>query len=364
MLAKNGDISTELVPYQLHPWLRNPHAQTILGSYWCGQRIPYQAKQHFVLFEDGDQTVMHDDRPSDWQPGDRVVLLIHGLGGCHHSGYVVRIAHKLNQLGMRTFRVDLRGCGAGETLAKRPFHAGCSNDIAEAVRMIHALCPGSPLTLSGYSMGGNIVLKLAGEMGDGQLGGIDSVIAVAPPVDLSYCCNNMRNGVNRLYDWDFSRRLVRMVQKRCASDPEMFGGFQFEQRPDRLIAFDAAFTAPQCGFESAQDYYEKASAGPLLQDIKIPGMILVADDDSVVPYEIFSHHPRSSSLQLEVTRGGGHLGFITSREIVPDRRWMDYRVVRWISELGHRSGLRRPSLAQPPGAVSHRAETSLGAFSG
>ncbi len=336
MLAKSPLVLTAVPPFQAHPLLRNSHAQTIVAAYWRGMEIPYQARQHHVVFDDGDQLVLHDDCPKTWKPGNRVTVMVHGLGGSHQSSYLMRIAHKLNQLGIRVFRVDLRGCGAGHTLAKRPFHAGCSDDIAEAVQTISLLCLGSPVTIVGFSMGGNIVLKLAGEMGGGRIGGIDSVVAVAPPIDLAFCCRNMNRGVNRLYDWDFSRRLVRLVEGRIAQDDSYYGGFRFERRPGRIIEFDTLFTAPQCGFESAEDYYAKASSAPVLPKIEVPGLILTADDDSVVPVGIFQVHRRSSSVELEVTRGGGHLGFIAPKSLVPDRRWMDHRVVQWIYQLDRR----------------------------
>lgn len=336
MLARSSYILTSVRPFRPHPLLRNSHAQTILGAYWHGHDIGYAARQHFVLFEDGDQIVLHDDCPKTWKPGRRTVLLIHGLGGCHSSGYLVRIAHKLNSLGIRTFRVDLRGCGAGEHLAKRPFHAGCSEDIAQCVEAISALCMGSPMTLCGFSMGANIVLKLAGEIGNSRMGGVDSVMAVAPPIDLAYCCQNISRGFNRLYDWDFSRRLVRMVEGRIANDKDFYGGFRFQQKPGRIVDFDTVFTAPQCGFESADHYYKTASSASVLPKIQFPGLILTADDDSVVPVEIFSRNPRSSSVELEITRGGGHLGFIAPKSLAPDRRWMDQRVVQWIAKLDSR----------------------------
>ena len=336
MLAILPRSLASLAPFRPHPLVRNSHAQTIIAAYWTGPAAIYQARQHFVVFDDGDQIVLHDDSPGNWKLGDRVVLMIHGLGGSHRSGYLARTAAKLNARGIRTFRVDLRGCGAGSTLAKRPFHAGCSDDIAQAVEVLSLLCPGSPVTLLGFSMGANIVLKLAGEMGGGRIGGVDSVMAVAPPIDLAYCCRNMNRGFNRLYDWDFARRLVRMVEGRIASDNEYYNGFRFTQKPGTLLDFDTIFTAPQCGFESAEDYYRKASSAPLLRKIQIPGLILTADDDSVVPVEIFHNNPRSSSIELEVTQGGGHLGFIAPRSLVEDRRWGDQRVVHWIVGLDAR----------------------------
>ncbi|OYV87501.1 MAG: hypothetical protein B7Z73_10010 [Planctomycetia bacterium 21-64-5] len=133
---------------------------------------------------DGDQIVLHDDCPEGWQPGDRVALLIHGLAGCHQSIYMLRIAARLEELGVRAFRMDLRGCGAGVGLARLPYHAGRSEDAAAALETIARLCPASPVALVGFSMGGNIALKLLGELGEERCGHLDRAVAVCPPFDL------------------------------------------------------------------------------------------------------------------------------------------------------------------------------------
>ncbi|MCC9605980.1 alpha/beta fold hydrolase [Blastopirellula sp. JC732] len=322
--------------YRPHPILRGPHLQTIIGAYWKGPTLPYAAVQHQVELGDGDKIIIHDDAPESWRQGDRTALLIHGLGGCHTSPYLVRIAAKLNGLGVRTFRMDLRGCGAGMKLAKKPFHAGCSDDAAAAIRKIHELCPGSPCTAIGFSLGGNVVLKLGGEVGTGVCGGLDSIFSVAPPIDLSYCCENMTRGLNRLYDRDFVRRLIRRVELQKEYDEEA-ANFRFSQRPRRIVEFDAEYTAPKAGFGSVNEYYEKASSGPLLADIAMPTHILTAGDDPIVPREIFDKYPRSPLVTLEVTSHGGHLGFLAPRNIAADRRWMDWRVASWVADLMQQS---------------------------
>ncbi|TWT39119.1 YheT family hydrolase [Blastopirellula retiformator] len=328
------DLSTS--GYRPHPILRGPHLQTIVGAYWKGHSFPYAAEQHQVELADGDKIVLHDDAPEGWRDGDRTALLIHGLGGCHTSPYLVRIAARLNDLGVRTFRMDLRGCGAGMKLAKKPFHAGCSDDAAAAVQFIHTLCPSSPCTAIGFSLGGNVVLKLGGEVGTGVCGGLDSIFSVAPPIDLAHCCANMSRGLNRLYDRDFVRRLIRRVELQKEYDEEA-ANFRFLRRPRRIVEFDAEYTAPKAGFGSVNEYYEKASAGPLLSQIAMPTHILTAGDDPIVPREIFAKYPRSPLVMLEVTSHGGHLGFLAPRNVTADRRWMDWRVVTWVGELMQRS---------------------------
>ncbi len=98
--------------------------------------------------------ILHDDCPDEWQPRDRVALMIHGLAGCHESGYMQRIAHKLSTRGVRVFRMDLRGCGAGQELASLPYHSGRSEDAVAALEEIAEIAPDSPVTLVGFSLGG------------------------------------------------------------------------------------------------------------------------------------------------------------------------------------------------------------------
>ena len=110
--------------FRPHPLLRGGHRQTLAGAFWPRGRVDYQAEQHRIALPDGDQVVLHDDCPADWKNGERCVLLVHGLGGCHSSPYMVRLVTKLKAAGRRVFRLDMRGCGAGLRLAQRPGHAG------------------------------------------------------------------------------------------------------------------------------------------------------------------------------------------------------------------------------------------------
>src|SRR6516225_8797426 len=131
-------------PYPLFP---TGHLQTLAGIYLPQRTREETARQHRVPLPDGDQIILHDDCPAKWEAGDRTALMIHGLTGCHSSNYMQRIAARLNDRGVRTFRLDLRGCGAGLGLARLPYHSGRSDDAASALRKISALCPGSPTTL-------------------------------------------------------------------------------------------------------------------------------------------------------------------------------------------------------------------------
>ena len=140
------------------------------------------SRTEYVHLPDHDWLAMEVTTPPSWKPGELTVVMVHGLCGSHKSPYQVRMARKLAAKGIRAIRVNLRGCGSGRGLARNPYSAGCSNDIRCALEQIKFEAPESPILLMGFSLGGNIVLKLAGELGSNAL--IERVIAVSPPADL------------------------------------------------------------------------------------------------------------------------------------------------------------------------------------
>lgn len=332
--------------FRPHPLLRSGHLQTIATSFSPRPEIPYRARQRQVELPGGERLVLHDDRPESWRPGDRCVLLLHGLGGCYLSPYMMRMAAKLNARGARTFRMDMRGHGAGATLAWSPGHAGRSEDAAAAVQCIVDLCPASPLAVAGVSLGGNILLKWLGEAGADAHPQVDRALAVAPPIDLLACCQLIRRWRSRLYDRAFVKELLGQVAER-RDHWESLRTLDWSRPPRTLFEFDDRVTAPLSGFRDAMDYYANASAASKLAGIAVPTLILTAADDPLVPPYLFEQAERSEFVQLHVTRHGGHVGYIARRGLDPDRRWLDWRVVDWATaELGAveppRPELRKP----------------------
>lgn len=337
-----------------HPLIRGGHLQTLAAVFMRQKHPAEQALQRVVALDDGDQLVLHDDCPADWKPGDRAALLIHGLAGNHSSPYMRRIAGKLRARGLRTFRMDLRGCGAGIALARYPYHSGRSPDAAAALRAISALCPGSSLSLIGFSLGGNITLKLLGEDPKAVPSELKRAVAVCPPVDLKACVESLRRGVNRLYDRYFARLLRQQVAERQRVLPETIvpagwpgspadpgapssdsrrtngqNGTRPALSPRGVAEFDEAFTAPVCGFGTADNYYRLSSSAQFVPAIQVPTLILAAADDPLVPGVSFERLDLPADVTLQITRHGGHLGYLARHGTDPDRRWMDWRVVDW-----------------------------------
>jgi predicted alpha/beta-fold hydrolase len=178
-------------------------------------------------------------------------------------------------------------------------------------------------------LGGNIALKLLGELGDRPPPTLDRAVAVSPPVDLLACVQAISRGANRWYDRYFVTSLLRRIDERRKLLPEM-AMVQFARRPRTLYEFDDCFTAPLCGFGAAERYYHECSSLHGLPHIRVPTLILASRDDPMIPCGPFETKRMSSAVRVELTDHGGHLGFIARRGPDPDRRWMDWRILNWL----------------------------------
>ncbi|MEZ6105696.1 MAG: alpha/beta fold hydrolase [Pirellulaceae bacterium] len=313
----------ELPKFVPHSWLRSAHAQTIAGAYWRLPPFQLATRPHRVCLGDGDRVVVHEDQPTRELDSGRTALLIHGLGGCHRSKYVHRLAARLLERGWRVLRMDMRGFGAGSLEARQHTHAGRWQDIAAVIEAMVA--PLSRLSVIGFSMGANQLLKLLGCWEGARPERIEKAIAVAPPLKLWLCAATLDRGLNRIYDWSFVRTLKRQVQRR--RDVPGFVSTSELPLPDRLRKFDAQWTAPLGGFRDVDDYYEQASAVHDLGLIRVPTMILAAEDDPLVPISTFHDLPISSRVRVATTTHGGHLGYIGQTGLDPDRFWLDWRLI-------------------------------------
>ena len=296
--------------------------QTLAGFYWPVSLPPYRARVDLLNVSGGDKIAIHDDCPADWHNSGWTALLIHGLAGCHGSGYMVRLAELLMQNGVRCFRMDMRGTGAAANLAKEPGHAGRTEDLATAIEFISNRCPASALTLVGFSLGGNIALATAANASKQEIGNLKRCIAVCPPVDLSRCCRELRRGIRRMYDKYLLRFMLHIWQHN--------GGLMPKQRPRSIYEFDDLITAPLSGYRDAEDYYAQCSSGPRLSEISIPTKILAARDDPMVSYAAIEATQRSRQVELVTTESGGHLGYVSTRRHVDRGRWMDWQLCQWI----------------------------------
>jgi len=254
------------------------------------------------------------------------VVFVHGLEGGGDAGYIVSMSHACLSAGLVTHRFHMRTCGGTEHLAKTLYHAGLTGDLLAFLTQRKGTRrkePRLPVFLVGFSLGGNVVLKLAGELGDAAGELIAGVCAVSTPIDLSACARRIGERDNHLYE----RRFVKRMRNRLIAT----GRYSEEQfRNARSIyAIDDLFTAPSFGFGSADHYYETQSAGRYLDRIRIPALLIQAKDDTFIPFDIFDHPAFRSNpnLTLLATEYGGHLGFLQRHG---RRFWLDEVVTEWI----------------------------------
>lgn len=311
-----------MLPFRPFPLLANPHVQTVLGNLFASAELRFPSVLEVVQLSDGDRVVLHDSAPRSWGHGGPVAMLVHGLGGCHESPYMLRIAQLLALGGTRVYRMDLRGCGAGVTLARRLYSAACSDDVRAVVEHLHARHPGSPLLLAGFSLGGGIVLKAAGEF---ALPGLCAVLGVAAPLDLVRCAAQMAR--QPFYDAFYLHHLLRQVRRHQRIFPDL-PRVRFP-RGLTLRQFDDIYTAPRWGFADAQDYYRQASALPWVPKVRVPTLLLTARDDPFIVAASFEELAPSPTLEVHIAPHGGHLGFLGS-DGQGGVRWAERQVADWL----------------------------------
>lgn len=306
-------------------------AQTIAAIYAPQKTLGKSGKLHTVTLDDGDRLVVCENFPTSWCPGDRVVILVHGLTGSAYSKDAARLGRTLFSLGLRVFRVNLRNCGPGFGMAKKIYHSGRSEDTRAVVKLVSKICPKSPITQIGFSLGGNITLKMAGEDGEQLTGELDSVVAVSPPADLAASAKKLSDPRNRIFDSYFVRRLKSDVARLNGRDPD----FYLPKFPKKmsLTDFDDLYTAPCGGFLSATDYYHKSSSLPLIGRISCRTLIIGSHDDPVVDMSPLQDLKMKDHQTLIVTKYGGHCGYLGYGGGGQTLRWMDHVIVEWLRQL-------------------------------
>lgn len=345
------DRFLKLRPFRAPWWLRGAHRQTLAAGCWFGQLGQYQATPRNIELDDGDIVVVHDDCPNTWKPGDPAALLMHGLNGSHQSPVLVRLAAKLTHQGTRVFRWDMRGCGAGKGLARLPYHAGRSDDLARVLEHVVEWCQSSGdlssseagilsnkpfLSLLGISLSGNILLKYLGEKPDRIPCAVAKAIAVNPPIDLAHSLGALRRTLTGWYDRHFAGQLFRDLLQRRSQRPDAPMPDCWN-RPRTLMDFDDWYTAPVSGFSTSREYYDRSSAIQFLPQIQVPTTIITSKDDPMVPLQMFTRSMErwSPRIRLAVADGGGHVGYIARRGLDPDEFWLDWRILELMAGHSH-----------------------------
>ena len=271
-----------------------------------------------------------------WQPRPwehPTIVALHGLEGSSEVHYVRGLADKAFKKGFNAVRLNQRNCGGTEHLSDGLYHSGLTADPAAVVRELTEVDGLRSIAVAGYSLGGNLALKLAGDYGSAPPPQLHCVSAVSPTMDLARCVDALERPENRIYQGHFVRQLKRRMRRKASLFPDRYS-LNGIRRIRTVREFDEAYTAPHHGFRDASDYYHRASAMRVIDSIGVPALILTAEDDPFVPSEPFRDPvvTRNPNLWVVIARHGGHCGFVEEAAAGYDGYWAEQRIVEFVEQ--------------------------------
>ena len=307
--------------------LQNRHIQTIYSELFRPKIDLDFTISEFTL-SDGDFVEIYTLNTVHSFANTPTVILFHGLAGSYNSPYIQGMMLALYEAGFNSKLMHFRGCANRDNIKERAYHSGDTRDALEFIQATKNENPHSNIYTIGYSLGANMLLKLLGELGETSL--IAKAIAVSPPMDLKACADKMNRGFSKIYQKRLLNELKDALDKKYT---------QFNMRKQLKLKreeianltsfweYDEAYTAPIHGFKSAEDYYEQCSSKQYLKKIQTPTLIIHSQDDPFMTPEVIpSKEELSSSVTLELTQNGGHVGFVEGTPLKP-KYWLEKRIL-------------------------------------
>lgn len=325
--------------FQPHPLARGGQLQTLAG-YLVSREQPRAAEQlQTIHLDDGDQLRLLLNFPKTNAQKRPIAILLHGLGGCADSAYLVRISRKWNTLGGISIRVNHRGCGASPLPAQGIYHSGSWRDVIAVLNYAGQQWPGHPLVLISFSLSATMSLnaliherELPHQQRSNLHGWIRSIV-VCPPVDLEQSSRKISRPGNRHIDLFYTRSLIQ----HCRNNYPKIWQRRLQGKNLKtwnLRTFDAEVTAPEAGFRDRSDYYTRCSPIEGLEKISRPTCILSAQDDPVVSADQLQRLFFNPHCQLHLCKTGGHMGFLARKPTKwNDLHWMDAFVLQQVDDL-------------------------------
>lgn len=318
-----------MTTYRAPGWLPGGHAQTIYPLLIRPDPLPYHRDRWET--PDGDfidldwNVVPPASNGADTRP---LLVLFHGLEGSSVSHYAITLMRAATAIGWSGVVVNFRGCSGESNRLPRAYHSGDSDEIDWILRRLRALCPTRPCYAVGVSLGGNALLKWLGERQAGAGDCLRAAAAISAPLDLTACGHHLARGFNRIYTQYFLRTLKRNATEKLRRYPGLFDERRMSAAKS-LYEFDDVVTAPLHGFAGADDYWRKASSKPWLTGIRLPTLVLNAQNDPFLPAQALPlARQAAASVRLEFPRQGGHVGFVTGS--LPGRLdWLPQRLLHF-----------------------------------
>jgi uncharacterized protein len=317
-------------PTEFRPRFAGGHTQTLYA--WAKprrfRRLPAPVVRYFDVT--GDARVLAHCHWHERPEEHPTFLLLHGLEGSSLAHYICGISDKAWAAGWNVVRLNQRNCGGTEHLSRGLYHSGLTHDPSFVLRELIEADGLRAIAIAGYSLGGNLTLKLAGELADAAPPELVAVCAVSPTMDLAGCVAALERRSNRVYEWNFVRNLRARMKRKSAAWPDAFDLSPL-RRVSTVRHFDEAFTAPHHGFRDAADYYHRASALRVIDRVRVPALIITSEDDPFVPPAPFREALVTSNphVRVVITRSGGHCAFVERPSPGYDGYWAEREVVRF-----------------------------------
>jgi predicted alpha/beta-fold hydrolase len=320
-------------PFEPHPLLKNGHLMTIAAAFWQRRFELPPAEDRYFQVDPESKILGH----CHWQPRKEksapVLVLVHGLEGSSDSNYMLGIAQKAWRLGFHAIRLNQRNCGGTENLTPTLYNSGMSGDYRAVFDELSGGDGLSQIFFAGYSMGGNLVMKMAGECGENVPSALRGVAAVCPALNLGACADALERSDNYFYQRHFVAGLMARYARKAELFPERYSTNGYG--PIRTVReFDDAITAPQFGYRDAQEYYEAAGAKRVVDKIRVPLLLITAQDDPFVPFAATraSGVENNPAITFVAPRYGGHCAFISAVR-GEERFWAERRILDFCSSI-------------------------------
>jgi predicted alpha/beta-fold hydrolase len=320
----------EFVPHAL---LKSGHAMTIVAAY-VPRRFSLPEPEARLFQVDAFSRLLGQ---CHWQAGKSrdtpVIAIVHGLEGSADSYYVKGIAEKAFHRGFHVVRLNQRNCGGTEKLTPTLYNSAMSGDYRAVLEELANVDGFERIFFAGYSMGGNLVTKMAGEYGDDFPPALQAVCSVCPAIDLSACSDALERQDNYFYQRHFVKGLMTRYARKAKMFPDRYSQNGFG--PIRTVReFDDAITAPCFGFRDAEEYYEAAGAKKVIGQVCVPMLMITAEDDPFVPYVSFlaADVGKNLCIQFVAPEHGGHCAFISNQSGL-ERFWAEQRIVEFCEQI-------------------------------
>jgi predicted alpha/beta-fold hydrolase len=312
-------------PFRPAWWLANPHAQTLWHSL-ARRRHPVPVRPERLELPDGDFLDLA------WTEGTSgpIVVILHGLEGSLRSAYAGALLAAIHARGWRGCFMHFRNCSDEPNRLPRSYHSGETGDPAHVFEVLRRREPHTPIAVVGFSLGGNALLKYLGQSGaDAPLA---AGVAVSVPLLLWRCADRLEGGFSRLYQWHLLRRLKASYRAKFRTmDGAPFPLARLGELKS-FREFDDAITAPLHGFQGVDHYYRTASSRQYLRGIRVPTLIIHALDDPFMTEDVVPQaHELPPGVTLELSRHGGHVGFVAGRWPWRPRYWLDERIPAYLA---------------------------------